>query len=76
MAKVYASLCEKGVRNFFTVPANLQDDVRAIIEADGYQINEDGTVTKVPVDTISEEEIEATETESEEEENENESSDN
>lgn len=49
MAKVYASLCEKGVRNFFTVPANLQDQVRAIIEADGYQINDDGTVTKVPV---------------------------
>ena len=50
MARVYANLCEKGVRNFFTVPVNLQEDVRAIIEADGYQINEDGTVTKVPVD--------------------------
>ena len=49
MAKVYASLCEKGVRNFFTVPANLQEDVAAIIEADGYVINEDGTVTKRPV---------------------------
>ena len=54
MAKVYASLCEKGVRNFFTVPANLQEDVAAIIEADGYVINEDGTVTKRP---INEEEI-------------------
>lgn len=46
MARVYANLCEKGVRNFNTVPANLQDDVRAIIEADGYIINPDGTVTK------------------------------
>lgn len=46
MAKVYASLCEKGVRNFFTVPENLQDDVRAIITADGYIILPDGTVTK------------------------------
>ena len=49
MARVYANLCEKGVRNFFTVPANLQEDVAAIIEADGYVINEDGTVTKVPI---------------------------
>lgn len=54
MARVYANLCEKGVRNFFTVPANLQEDVAAIIEADGYVINEDGTVTKRP---INEEEI-------------------
>ena len=67
MAKVYASLCEKGVRNFFTVPANLQDDVRAIIEADGYQINEDGTVTKVPVNPEFTEETESTEEESENE---------
>ena len=49
MARVYANLCEKGVRNFFTVPANLQEDVAAIIEADGYVINEDGTVTKAPI---------------------------
>ena len=47
MAKVYASLCEKGARNFFTVPTNLQPQVRAIIEEDGYIINPDGTVTKV-----------------------------
>lgn len=56
MAKVYASLCEKGVRNFFTVPTNLQDQVAAIIEADGYVINEDGTVTKKPINEETEEE--------------------
>lgn len=32
--------------NFNQVPAKLKDQVRAIIEADGYIINEDGTVTK------------------------------
>ncbi len=56
MAKVYASLCEKGVRNFFTVPTNLQDQVAAIIESDGYVINEDGTVTKKPINEETEEE--------------------
>lgn len=44
MVKVYVSLCEKGVRNFNTVPNSLQEQVRAQIEADGYKINEDGTV--------------------------------
>ena len=44
MVKVYVSLCEKGVRNFNTVPKSLQEQVRAQIEVDGYKINEDGTV--------------------------------
>ena len=44
MVKVYVSLCEKGVRNFNTVPKSLQEQVRAQIEADGYKINEAGTV--------------------------------
>ena len=48
MARVYANLCEKGVRNFFTVPANLRDQVEEIIIFDGYMINEDGTVVKKP----------------------------
>ena len=46
MAKVYARSCESDGRNFFTVPARLQDQVRAIIEADGYEIQQDGTVIK------------------------------
>ena len=49
MARVYANLCEKGVRNFFTVPANLRDQVEEIIISDGYTINEDGTVVKKPI---------------------------
>ena len=49
MARVYANLCEKGVRNFFTVPANLRDQVEEIIISDGYVINEDGTVVKKPI---------------------------
>ena len=55
MARIYANLCEKGVRNFNTVPRNLQAQVRTIIEEDGYVINPDGTVTKV---TLNEEEAE------------------
>ena len=54
MARVYANLCEKGIRNFFTVPTNLRDQVEEIIISDGYMINEDGTVVKKP---INEEEV-------------------
>ena len=49
MARVYANLCEKGIRNFLTVPANLRDQVEEIIISDGYMINEDGTVVKKPI---------------------------
>ena len=47
MAKIYARLCEKGEKNFYDVPTKLQSQARAIIEADGYIINPDGTVTPV-----------------------------
>jgi len=50
MVKVYVSLCEKGARNFYSVPKSLQDKVREQIEADGYMINEDGTVVVRPID--------------------------
>lgn len=46
MAKIYATSCEKDGKNFNTVPDRIEDQVRAIIEADGYTINPDGTVTK------------------------------
>lgn len=46
MAKIYATSCEKDGKNFNTVPNRIKDQVRAIIEADGYTINPDGTVTK------------------------------
>ena len=46
MVRIYATSVERGEKNFFDVPAKLQDKVRAVIEADGYTINEDGTVIK------------------------------
>lgn len=45
MARIYANKCEEG-KNFNTVPKKIQNDVRAIIEADGYVILEDGSVVK------------------------------
>ena len=61
MARVYADLCEKGVRNFNTVPKNLQPQVRILIEADGYITNDDGTVTKRPINEVEETETEENE---------------
>lgn len=46
MARVYATSCEKDGKNFYTVPKSLQPKVKAIIIADGYKIEEDGTVVK------------------------------
>ncbi|MCQ2771467.1 MAG: hypothetical protein MJ236_06710 [Clostridia bacterium] len=42
--KLYAKKCETEGRNFFTVPKKNQPAVRAIIEADGYMILDDGSV--------------------------------
>lgn len=46
MVKVYARSCEADGKNFNTVPKSLQTKVRAQIEADGYIIQEDGTVIR------------------------------
>ena len=46
MVNVYARSCESDGRNFNTVPKSLQAKVRAKIEADGYDILDDGTVVK------------------------------
>lgn len=46
MARIYATSCERDGKNFFDVPKRLRLQVREIIKADGYIINEDGTVTK------------------------------
>ena len=46
MARIYATACEKQGKNFNTVPPRIKDQVRTIIEEDGYTINEDGSVTK------------------------------
>jgi len=48
MCRVYATSCERDGKNFFTVPARLQEQVRAIIEADGYYIANDGKVFPLP----------------------------
>lgn len=53
MARIYATSCERDGKNFFTVPKRLQDQVRSIIEADGYVILYDGTV--VPAEENTEE---------------------
>lgn len=46
MARIYATACEKDGKNFNTVPRKLQPAVRALIEADGYIILDDGSVVK------------------------------
>lgn len=46
MVKVYARSCESDGKNFNTVPKKLQPQVKAQIEADGYEILEDGTVVE------------------------------
>ena len=48
MARIYASACERdeNPKNFNTVPVKIKEEVRAIIEADGYAINDDGSVVK------------------------------
>lgn len=46
MAKVYCSLCIKGLRNFFDIDKKLQPDVKKLLKADGYIVNKDGTVSK------------------------------
>ena len=51
MARIYATACEKDGKNFNTVPAKLQSQVRALIEADGYEILQDGTVVKLEPDS-------------------------
>lgn len=45
MAKIYAQSCMYDGKNFNTVPKRIQPQVRVIIVENGYQVNEDGTVT-------------------------------
>ena len=49
MAKVYEDLLIKGIKNFNQVPKSLQKQVKELLDADGYIINPDGTVTKKEV---------------------------
>lgn len=50
MARIYATSCEKDGKNFYTVPKSLQSKVAVIIAADGYIIQDDGTVIPAPID--------------------------
>lgn len=63
MARVYASACKRknNPKNFNTVPAELSDEVRSIIENDGYVINEDGTVVKPDPENVAAKELSETE---------------
>ena len=52
VAKLWANRLESGeIDNFNRVPSKLRDEVAAILDADGYDILEDGTVVKREVNT-------------------------
>jgi len=57
IAKIYATSCERDGKNFYTVPEDLQVVVKKIIENDGYEVLEDGTVVAATGTTSSEEEV-------------------
>lgn len=46
MAVIYASLIIKGKKTFIEVPDKIKDNVREELVAQGYTLNDDGTVTK------------------------------
>lgn len=49
MAKLWAKRLEnpsETYNNFYQVPAKLRDQVRSLLEADGYSILDDGSVVK------------------------------
>ena len=46
MAVIYASLIIKGKKTFVEVPDKIKDEVRDELVAQGYTLNDDGTVTK------------------------------
>jgi len=57
MARVYADLLERNLKNYnddilnskSSATRKLAPQIKAIVEADGYVINPDGTVTKKPI---------------------------
>lgn len=46
MAVIYAILIIKGKKTFVDVPNKIKDKVRDELVAQGYTLNDDGTVTK------------------------------
>lgn len=46
MAVIYASLIIKGKKTFIEVPDKIKDKVQTELVAQGYTLNDDGTVIK------------------------------
>ena len=61
VARLWADRLESGkIDNFNRVPSKLRNEVRDMLDADGYMILDDGTVVEKPInDEESEEEPEA-----------------
>ena len=51
-AKLQATFVKAGKQNFNNVPTRYQEQVRYILESEGYIINEDGTVTKIKAEQL------------------------
>lgn len=49
LENIYAAYCENGSKNFFEVPATIAERVNEVITADGFMVNEDGTVSLRPI---------------------------
>lgn len=52
LANIYASYCENNIKNFNDVPETMQELVSDIITADGFMINEDGTISLRPINLM------------------------
>ena len=52
LANIYASYCENNIKNFNDVPETMQELVSEIITADGFMINEDGTISLRPINLM------------------------
>lgn len=52
LGNIYASYCENNIKNFNDVPETMQELVSDIITADGFMINEDGTISLRPINLM------------------------
>ncbi len=58
VARLWADRLESGkIDNFNKVPAKLQDAVRSLLEEDGYEIMEDGSVIPINDDDEDSEDV-------------------
>lgn len=49
LANIYAAYCENNRKNFNDVPEAMKTIVNAVIDSDGFMVNEDGTVSVKPI---------------------------